>query len=188
MIKNNRYSKKNTRDPGNNTCHSRESGSLITFILFVLLLLGFTTANADQTTWPPKGCGEQHFAFQQNVITLGTDQKSNHLYLYVFYNSSNFPFIINHEPKHPAASAGWASQINPHHFSALLSNQPNFTMTCGRITPGHYQYYQCKALLKACAISQFTTPDNSSGSYWAAENQNSYSDLINAMAQRGFRF
>lgn len=115
------------------------------------------------------------------VINMGQSQKQPAIY--IFHNTSQQTYWINHQASKPSASAGWNSQIAPGHWSAIAMNEPNFAFTCNTASPSASKALDCEQVLHACEIkypSQLLPTSN----YWLAENQDNIHQLKRKINQR----
>ncbi len=156
------------------------------FIFFLLnTCLLITTGSALAF---PKNCVTAHIIYKQQEVILHSQQAASTARLFLFQNIGKQSFWLDHPVQHPAASAGWASQIQAKHWSALVlpAGQENFAVSCTQIKPGSTQNLSCKELVAVCQMQNVGFPKGSNGSYWAAENLG-LEKLWQRLQQRGFQ-
>lgn len=131
-------------------------------------------------------CTTTQFSFQQGNIVL-TPPLSAVGTIYIFYNRSNRAFFLDHPVARPSASAGWGSELQPQHYSAILMNQSPFTLTCTALSKmGPGQALNCREVVKVCRLQSATiTLKSLPGSYWLVENVTRRA-LYAGIQKRGF--
>lgn len=135
----------------------------------------------------PKNCSTTHISYDQNNIILSSGQTTSSEQLFLLQNISQQSLGLNHTKQNPGASAGWASQIQAGHWSALVlpAGNKSFALSCTHLKSPN-QNVSCKKRLTACEMTRVGFPKNSSGGYWAAEDL-SFSKLKQHLQQRGFQ-
>lgn len=88
--------------------------------------------------------------------------------LIILNNATDHVIYLDKAKKQPAASAGWASQLDPGKYSVLLTEQDSFIFTCKNekyetIDCHHAITFKIKPILNRSKVSQ--------GSYWITENK-----------------
>lgn len=140
----------------------------ITLVLFGLLLPVVSFA-ASQTQLPLQ-CKNNNYRFQQDQLILSTQDSAQHLFL--LHNRSTKSIFVNHEKIPPSASAGWASQLDPTHWSAMATQQKDFAISCSSTESGHFAKLSCRSVLTACVIPNAAFPKNLQNmAFWVAENK-----------------
>ncbi len=134
-----------------------------------------------------QSCDNQGIHWQGSNAVLNVGMPSSSPEVYVFQNVSDKSYWLNHASNPPAASAGWGSQIDPGHYSAMLQIRDNFSINCNSIAPGKATPLNCKQVLKVCHLHNVKLPLDAMGGFWIAENEKDSQNLIAAMRQRGFR-
>ena len=148
--------------------------------LLIVLLIATAFAIPEKSFAPPlpieypKNCKATGYEFFNNALRLR--KKSNEpTRLYLIYNQSGYEVIIDRVKKDPGADAGWATELQPHHWLALLMNDTSFHLTCIRPKDDSKQYQSgnCSQLLKICTYEKIDadTPDKLAGNYWVVENK-----------------
>ncbi|PIZ03935.1 MAG: hypothetical protein COY58_06720 [Gammaproteobacteria bacterium CG_4_10_14_0_8_um_filter_38_16] len=134
----------------------------------------------------PAQCRVSGLRYEQANVLLFSQHTSKPR-LYVMENTAHYPIWVTHEKKHnPGASAGWASQIMPMHWSSLLVTRRHFSLTCQRqAKSGRISTVSCSAVLRVCQFSQFFSKNPISGGYWVAESL-PYAALEAHIRKRGF--
>lgn len=134
----------------------------------------------------PTQCRVSGLKYSHADISLFS-QHTSYPRLYVFENAGAHPIWLNHSDKNKGGmDAGWASQLFPHHWSALLVTQRRFDLTCQTQTKSHGMVtVPCKKVLRACQFSEFTSKNPVGGGYWVAESV-PYRALESRIRARGF--
>jgi len=111
-------------------------------------------------------CIPVDLAYTKNVVLLNTRVAKSAVY--VLSNTSLKPLWLNHEKQNPGAGAGFASQLFPKKWSALLITQKAFSVSCQVSTPGGMTAVPCRSVLKICQFQGLHL--TKSGDYWVAES------------------
>ncbi len=123
-------------------------------------------------------CAVSNLRVGQNII-LNAYRPAPGVYL--IHNTSSKSFWLNHLSKRPM-NAGWASSIAPDHWSAILVDQPNFTMNCSIISDPQKQTLNCADVAQVCLLA--TKPIERGNHYWVAEDQTKAA-ILPAIQKRG---
>lgn len=134
----------------------------------------------------PTQCRVSGLRYVHSDIALFSQHTSSPR-LYVFENTGLSPIWLNHTDKNKGGmGAGWASQLFPRHWSALLVTQRNFDLMCQMQTKTRGMVtVPCKKVLHACQFSQFTSKNLVAGGYWVTESV-PYRMLESRIRARGF--
>lgn len=109
--------------------------------------------------------------------------------IYIFQNISKKLVLLNRYLRFdPGVSAGWATELLPGRWSAILLDQSPFTLTCQFKQGIDYRKISCKHVIKVWPISSFSSSNKQRplGSYWIAENK-TCQGLRRRVKDRGFR-
>lgn len=92
--------------------------------------------------------------------------------VWIIRNKSHQPILLDRIKKDPGASAGFASVLSSHAYSALIIDQP-FLLSCHEYPAG--SYLDCQKVLELVrmhneTIFTSTTGHIQAGTYWLAEN------------------
>lgn len=124
---------------------------------------------------PPAGCAVvgAHYASGDVVFQKNPNQPAS---VFLLYNTSKkSTLVVNHSPgSDPGASAGWASNLKPNHWSALMMTTKEFTLNCRKkINDSHYASVACAQVLQVCRFKVCHAKDKKSlyGNYWLSENK-----------------
>lgn len=108
----------------------------------------------------------------------------------VLHNTGTQSIILNHPVPDPGASAGWASKLNPDHWSVLQLHNNNareslFLITCHRQTKNNqFSEVNCLKHIKHYQI-KFKLPKKlHNGDFWLTENKQ-HKQLKQALKKRG---
>lgn len=149
---------------------------------FVLSVLPITVFAAQQF---PTQCRVSGLKYVHDSISLFS-QHTAYPRLYVLENISKHPIWLNHDDHRSGMDAGWASELFPQRWSAILVTQHNFDLTCHwHNKSGHMEKLPCHIILRACQFSEFTVKNPISGGYWVAESV-PYRALESSIRARGF--
>jgi hypothetical protein len=130
-------------------------------------------------------CQHDNYHFQDNQLLLSTRDNTQQLYL--LHNQSNQAIYINHQKIPAGASAGWMSQLDPQHWSAIATKQKNFALTCTLAQPGNFAAQPCQNFLTVCFVPQATFPNNlRHGGFWMTENK-TVQETTAAIEKRGIK-
>lgn len=133
-----------------------------TFITLVILLLPMNWIYAAPISCPAVK------TITANNYLLNTS-KNGGPQLFVIHNLSHATVLLNHPlNRDPGAKAGWASEIKPNHWSALLLNSKNFLLNCSSGKKVHL--VNCSKFIRVCEPDLKLDPALS-GNYWFVENQ-----------------
>ena len=149
----------------------------------VLLLIAviFSVTTFAQSKFPDQ-CKIMDSQFAQDNLLLVS--KNSTPRIYAITNVGRNPVWLNHEKKNAGMGAGFASQLYPNHWSALLVNETNFPVSCHAQTrKGEMLTVSCQKILRVCEFENVHTIK--SGQYWVVENV-MQSELKPRIAARGF--
>lgn len=156
------------------------------YALVLALLVSFFAISADARTTnpaPPTNSPDFHFRGNQLILTPG----SNAQHVYLFVNNSSVPLIVNHPKTSPGMGAGWMTQMDPQHGSALVINSNNFNITCAMQLANGNTPVLCDKVLYVRSVPQAIIPPNlQNGAFWAANNEQR-DNLISAVQKRGIK-
>ena len=143
----------------------------------IILTSCFILAACHQPEQVALNCASTNVQVAQN-ITLNTTTATPTLY--VFHNTSKQAFFFNHESGR-GMSAGWASQIDPDQWTAILMDKSKFALTCTLVNSAGNQTTSCAQLVQACQLQ--TKAALSKDNYWVAENK-TQAELLAAIKAR----
>jgi len=125
--------------------------------------------------------------FKVNNEIILNNTSTTQANLYILKNRSTNSLWLQHEPKHPSASAGWSSQLGSGHVSAIWMLKPHFYLKCQVANEkGMFVDVSCKKNIEVKILAICKMPKLASqSSYWVVENQKKL-DLIKILAARGF--
>lgn len=127
----------------------------------------------------PNGC--EPLAVQGEELNLKTKKAT----IVLIHNLTQHDLWITHPVTEASASAGWSSRVQGRHWSALALEKGPFAVTCIESRPGHEQQIPCEGALAVCAWKKATFPENSKGTFWAAEDM-SLQAITASLGGRGF--
>ncbi|MCW5589494.1 MAG: hypothetical protein KIT27_07490 [Legionellales bacterium] len=153
-----------------------------------LLLTTTVFAVSSHPSTTGQKCHSAEVKFQGNYIQLNsTNAENSRTHLYLLHNTSDKSFTFDHPMTHTGASAGWASNLKPNFWSAIVVNKPNFQLSCNASSTAtekkDHAELSCKEMVKVCELTTVKIPDSQAGTYWYAENQ-SYQSLLSAIEKR----
>ncbi len=130
-------------------------------------------------------CQQHNYQFTGGDAILNTAGPAQQLYL--IHNASDKTLILNHLPKDPGASAGWASELKPNQWSAIAMSEGKFSLNCiiGS-TENYVQNADCHKVLSICDMPHAVFPRLNLGSYWIIENQE-FSSVLAGIKKRGIK-
>lgn len=154
--------------------------------LSVLFIVSGLADEQNGSRGLPLGCANTNISFSDNDIILGKGvSKDSHVYL--LYNKSKTKFVLNHVERPGTAAAGWGSEIEPNHWSAIMLTEPNFNMTCTEYDGAFTKILNCADVLKACQLDpKYNGGFVEQGSYWITEDK-PFRDLYPSIRARGLR-
>jgi hypothetical protein len=133
----------------------------------------------------PNACTQASISTNQNNLVIAAHYTDTQPRLYLLHNVSNTQLILNHESGHHA-SAGWGSLISAGHWSAILMNEPNFTLSCTALSQDKSQVLNCATVVTACELQHVEISARNMGHGWVTEDQTS-EQLVPAIEKRGFK-
>ena len=117
----------------------------------------------------------------KNLVLPGPIEKYTQV-MYFFKNQTQQSIWLDHPVRHASASAGWSSYIHPGHWSAIVVNRRDFTISCAVIKPGKVDYLDCSRALSVCSPKPVPMLHGKS-TYWVAEDK-PWDDLLKAIGNR----
>ncbi len=105
------------------------------------------------------------YAQTKTLIHLSPPVKSTQANLFFITNRSSSPIIVDIPPdQHRGASAGWASLLQPQHWSAIVISGKGLTLACFK--PKTYRQISCQQ-----RIYIYKAKLSTQGNYWLVENK-----------------
>lgn len=150
----------------------------MSFTKVILLWLSISTVVMASSV--PIGCAP--IKIQGEALTIKTKKPS----LIFMQNLSENNLWLTHPLADPGASAGWTSQLQSEHWSALVVTEASFVLHCTESRPGHEQQIPCEDALMACVWKKVKIPSQAKGTFWAAEDK-SLAELKAAVLAAGFK-
>ncbi|MDP1573934.1 MAG: hypothetical protein Q8L78_03245 [Coxiellaceae bacterium] len=150
-------------------------------VLFLLLVV-FSVTIFGQTKFPAQ-CKIPDVKFTQDHLLLFSKKITPRVY--AITNIGKHPIWLNHEKKNPGAGmgAGFASQLYPNHWSALLVDGTDFLVSCQQQNAkGIMVAVTCQKVLRVCQFKNIHTAKL--GEYWLVENV-IQSQLMPRIKERG---
>lgn len=146
-----------------------------------MILFSVNNFAADQF---PSHCEHTGLKFSHGKIILFSQHTAKPR-LYAIHNISHDPLWITHNVKNPSASAGWASQLSPMHWSALLVTRHRFNLICQiQEKSGGMKNVACGTVVRVCQYSYVYPKHPVDAGYWAVENV-PFKALASKIRERG---
>ncbi len=120
---------------------------LLIFIPCLVVGCGKRDGVKKQVFWPPTHCVQVPNVVQGLHFNLSF--KSSHA-MFLFYNRSATPILIDHVKPDPGASAGWSSLLHSGRWSLLALDRSGFLIKCSKVSSGHYSDVSCAKVLGLC--------------------------------------
>ena len=132
----------------------------------------------------PLNCNDNGILFRNWKIHLTRNRLATHPQLLWLTNTSRQAVIIDMVNKHPSASAGWSSKIDPQNWSAMLQQKSRFALQCFT-ADGKYRHIDCGNMISACWMPVKAAKKVLNGNYWVSENRSMQGTYEN-IDHRGF--
>lgn len=137
-------------------------------IISLLLLLASVGIFAAEQF--PSRCRISGLMFSSGQIVLFAQHTAKPR-LYAIHNISNNKLWLTHEVQNPSASAGWASQLFPNRWSAILIMRHRFNLICQmQQKSGAMKRVPCHQVISACQFSSVYSKHPVDASFWVVEN------------------
>lgn len=149
----------------------------------ILVFLWISISMGHAATMTNPSCLPIKNRSQHNSIVLG-DVIAPTAQLYFLKNISKKSIWLDHDSKHPSASAGWSSYLRPGQWSALLLDKKDFSLNCAVIQPGRVTYVNCAQAISVCLPPHLVINAKRKGSYWLVEDK-SWEDLLKILTKKG---
>lgn len=135
----------------------------------------------------PQGCGQGGYSYSGQTIAFTSDGSTKQR-IYLIKNTANYIVVLNNVSQNNGMDAGWATRLDPGHWSALAMNRNQFTLSCmaRREVPPSLSYVSCSEAVKVCAITPSMQNNSQNGSFWIAENQD-LNSVMRAITSKGFQ-
>lgn len=137
-------------------------------MIISLGLILFSVMGFAANSFPPL-CRISGLQFSRDDLMLFS-QHTTKPRLYAIHNISHYPLWITHNVKNPSASAGWASQLSPNNWSALLVTRKKFNVICQVQTKSGIKNIDCGKVIRVCQYSHVYSKHPLDAGYWAVEN------------------
>jgi hypothetical protein len=132
-------------------------------------------------------CLSARSQIENNKIILLGSAEHHASQIYFFKNTSRQSVFIDHVKQNPGASAGWSSYLRPYHWSALVLNQKNFTVSCVMIQPGKVIPLNCSRTLFICSPQNIIPRLPLKGNYWLVEDK-PWNLFLRQLVKQGVKF
>ncbi len=131
---------------------------------FITMLITAWATHAKEIF--PQGCTP--YTVHGENVALSTNKPT----IMMLHNLTNIKIWVTHYTSNAGAQAGWSSMLDAGKWSALAlsPHKKQFKLTCIESQPGHEQPIACQDVLAVCEWENSHTPENKSGTFWAAEN------------------
>lgn len=156
--------------------------NLLSLVLFPVFIFAGTHPTEDL----PLHCYDVGYKFAEEKLVLGNDMQHTEQAIFLVQNITKTKIWLNHEVDGASASAGWATELEPNKWSALVLGQLPFDLICMEIQPGAEQYIPCQEVIKTCQLRHANLTGKNKDSYWAAENL-TISQLFDMLERRGIK-
>ncbi len=152
----------------------------------IILCLSALPVIAFANTQFAKQCQVSGIKYSHKSVSLFSQHTAKPR-LYAIENTSKHPIWLNHQRKQVGMGAGWASELFPNHWSALLVTKRVFGLQCQIAKKsGGMPSVPCKKVLHVCQFGQFDSKNPMMGGYWVVENV-LFPALEPRMRKRGFK-
>lgn len=134
----------------------------------------------------PQGCGQGGYNFSGQTIVFTSDGSPKQR-IYLIKNTGNYIVVLNNVSQNNGMDAGWATRLDPGHWSALALNRDQLTMSCmaRREVPPSLGYVSCSEAVKICTITPSMQNNSQNGSFWISENKD-LNSVMQAIGSKGF--
>lgn len=112
--------------------------------------------------------------YQNQEVSFKQDLKPGLAAVYLLHNTSHETLILDHKKANVGAGAGWASEIAPNHWSAMMISDKQFNLQCSVVGKNGFEKRDC-AVLKVCQPKNMAIIQ-AEGNYWTEEDK-SLTDL-----------
>lgn len=160
------------QDQGNGRNNVMMIKSIKVASLFLLSLLSnLIYADSESKNDLPLNCHARGYHFTDERVNLANSKETvEQQLIYLIKNTSLTKVWVNHEMEYATANAGWAIELQPGKWSALMLDKQPFELSCVELKPGAEQIIACQSVLQICQVQHVQYPNDGKGSYWAAEN------------------
>lgn len=143
----------------------------IASLILLSLLSKLVYAHSENNHDLPLNCHARGYYFADERVNLANAKEAaDQQRVYLIKNTSLTKIWVNHETEDASASAGWAIELQPGKWSALMLDKQSFELSCVELKPGAEQIISCQSVLQICQVQHVQYTSDSKGSYWAAEN------------------
>lgn len=150
-------------------------------INYLGLICGLFCLSTAALAVPPI-CKSVNFRKKDKLMELNISNKFSQPAIFFIKNTSRQIVWINHpQGQNPHASAGWASSIQPNHWSALLLSRRNFMLDCSTLNNNQVNILDCRRVIRVCTPNM-QIPAGNSGGFWVVEDRpwNEFIKAVNA--------
>ena len=152
----------------------------VRFLLLCLFCLLYAPVEVALANSSAVSCLPVRGYVQHKMLVLNSDMKTSATKLYFIKNVSNKRLWLNHpQGKNPHTGAGWATKLQPGHWSALLLSDKGFTLDCSILGARKVNYLNCSKVIKICQANQLDVVEEP-GNYWVVENK-SWGEMVKAV-------
>lgn len=137
----------------------------ISLVCSLLLAGGAVAGEADKTY----DCKPTTVFYQDREVIFRQQLKTGEAGVYLLHNTSKETLTLDHRKKDAGASAGWASQIAPNHWSAIILSDREFHLQCTVMGKNGVEAKDC-AVLKVCQPRNMAIIQ-AEGNYWTEEDK-----------------
>ncbi len=163
----------------------RQISRVIVIAVTVMLIAGCSRHSKANTKAIKALCTSGHYKIHMFDIVLNTNGVMHDPELFFIHNRSKMSLWLGKGGHSSGANAGWASQLSPNRWSAIvLSGNQAFTLTCSQLHKHRLKVMDCEQYIKVCDVAHGAYNTTLSGGYWATENKKA-SDFLPALQQRG---
>jgi hypothetical protein len=161
---------------------SRQIRFQFTFLRLLLLFLLVPVTMVFAGSTKVSSCLPAQIHIQHKMVVLNTDRRSSSSKIFFIHNISSDTIWLNHpQGRNPHAGAGWATQLQPNHWSALVLSENDFAIDCSMPGKRKLTYLNCSRVITICRTAVGIS--DISGNYWIAENK-SWGKLIKTVMSK----
>lgn len=116
-------------------------------------------------------CQSKNILFKNNEAILNSELSLKKPQIYLIKSNSSAIVLLDHVKKDAGVGAGWASVLNPDHWSAISIMEKNFALRCMKKTDNGFKKTNCD-ILQICQLpARSAKSKHQYGDYWIVEDK-----------------
>ena len=140
-------------------------------LIILLSIAALVTTSSFAGPSFPRRCEPNDLEFRDSSLILNPGGKSSKAEVFLFYNQSQKPLVIEHPQAVSNLFNTWKNTLDRNKWAALVLDKDDFNLVCSSKSKKDIYPVPCADALKACKFTYSNIELSSKGSYWAIKSE-----------------